>query len=589
MTTPSIPASAIVNVTPNVISAGGSGLDLNGLILTLSDYVPIGTVMEFSSAQEVADFFGPLNAEALMAAAYFDGFDGSNIKPATLLFMQYVENIPGVPPYLRGASVSSMTLAQLQALGSGTLTFTINGATFTSGTINLAGATSFSNAAALITTGLAHSDAVGTGSIAGTTLTITAVTSGAYRVGQLITGAGVSSVRIGALGTGTGGTGTYTIEGGSQTVSSTTISAGATVATYNSNLGAFEITGGTPGTNGGTVSFATGSLASGLKLSNTSGGVQSAGANTMTPAGAMAAAIAITQNFACFTTTWLTGQSYDVANMVAFAAWTHAQGNRYAYVMWDTNDLVATQQDNPATAGYLITTNEYSGTMMIYSPALIPTSDPNVYDVYGGPKVAAFVMGAVASLDFTQTEGRTTLSFRSQASLPIGVRSETVRNYLIANGYNFYGTFGTANDDFTFYNPGSISGPFLWADSFVNQIWMNNGFQLALMVLLTSVRSIPYNSAGYGMIESAMLDQVNAAVNFGAIRAGVPLSESQAAQVNTAAGKRISDTITQRGWYIQVRAATAEVRAARGSPPVTFWYADGQSIQSINLASVEIQ
>lgn len=572
MTTPSIPASVIVNVTPNVIGAGGSGLDLNGLILTLTDTVPIGQVASFASASDVADYFGPLSTEAAMAEVYFAGFVGSNIRPALLLFMQYVESPNGVPPFLRGGDVSAMTVAQLQALGSGTLTFTVNGQTFTSGTINLAGATSFSNAAALITTGLANYDAVGTGSIAGTTLTITAVASGTYRIGQFISGSGVSSVRIAALGTGTGGTGTYTIEGGSQTVSSTTISAGPTTAVYDSQLGAFEIYGGTPGANGGTVSYATGGLSAGLKLSSTTAAAQSAGTDKMTPAGAMDAAVSITQNFACFTTTWGDPAPDD---RVAFAAWTNGQNDRFLYAMWDDDETVATVQDDPATAGYLITAADYSGTEMIYDPT-------------NGPLVAAFVLGWAASLDFAQTEGRTNLDLRSQAGLPAGVTSATARNILIANGYNFYGSFATANDEFTFYNPGSITGPFLWADSYVNQIWMNNAFQLALMVLLTNLRSLPYNAAGYGLIEAAMMDVVNDAVNFGVIRAGVPLSEAQAAQVNTAAGVRVSDTIEQRGWYIQVAPASAEVRQARGSPPVTFWYADGQSVQTINLASVEI-
>jgi hypothetical protein len=570
--TPSIPASAIVNVTPNVIGAGGTGLDLNGLILTITDYVPVGTVMSFATAQDVADFFGPLSAEAAMAAIYFAGFDGSNIKPASLLFVQYVENIPGVPPYLRSGDVSGMTVAQLQALGSGTLGFTINGRAFTSGTINLSATTSFSNAAALIQAGLAHYDAVVTGSIAGTTLTVTAVTSGTLRIGQTITGAGITPVRIGALGTGTGGTGTYTIEGGSQTVSSTTISAGQTIVSYNSQLGSFEVFGGTPGANGGTVSYATGALSAGLKLTAATGAIQSAGTSTMTPAGAMDAVVANTQNFASFTTTF----KPSVADMVAFAAWANGQDNRFLYAMWDDNITVATVQDDPATAGYLVAANDYSGTVPIYDPL-------------NGQNIAAFVMGTVASLDFTQTEGRTNVDLRSQSGLAAGVTSATVRNMLIANGYNFYGSFATANDEFTFFNSGTVSGPFAWIDSYVNQIWMNNGFQLALMVLLTSVRSIPYNSAGYGLIESAMLAQVEAAVNFGAVRAGVTLSALQIAQVNAAAGLNISDTIQQRGWYIQVKNASADVRAARGSPPVTFWYTDGQSVQSINLASVEVQ
>ncbi|VWC14106.1 Tail fiber protein [Burkholderia lata] len=64
-----------------------------------------------------------------------------------------------------------------------------------------------------------------TGSISGTTLTVTAVASGAVQVGQILSGTGVTSgTQILALGTGTGGTGTYTIST-SQTASSTTITA----------------------------------------------------------------------------------------------------------------------------------------------------------------------------------------------------------------------------------------------------------------------------------------------------------------------------------------------------------------------------
>jgi hypothetical protein len=70
-------------------------------------------------------------------------------------------------------------------------------------------------------------DAVVTGSIATTVLTVTAVTSGTLAVGQIITSTNVlPGTRITALGTGTGGTGTYTLSQ-SQTVASTTITAGA--------------------------------------------------------------------------------------------------------------------------------------------------------------------------------------------------------------------------------------------------------------------------------------------------------------------------------------------------------------------------
>jgi hypothetical protein len=65
--------------------------------------------------------------------------------------------------------------------------------------------------------------AVVTGSISGTTLTVSAVTSGTLFVGQTIQGSGVTvQTIITALGTGTGGAGTYTVNN-SQTVSSTTL------------------------------------------------------------------------------------------------------------------------------------------------------------------------------------------------------------------------------------------------------------------------------------------------------------------------------------------------------------------------------
>lgn len=67
------------------------------------------------------------------------------------------------------------------------------------------------------------SPAIVTGAISGTTLTVSAVTSGTLKIGQTIEGSGVTDgTIIKAFGTGSGGVGTYTVSA-SQTVSSTTI------------------------------------------------------------------------------------------------------------------------------------------------------------------------------------------------------------------------------------------------------------------------------------------------------------------------------------------------------------------------------
>lgn len=76
-----------------------------------------------------------------------------------------------------------------------------------------------------------------TGSISTTTLTVSAVTNGVIRIGQTISGSGVTAgTTITAYGTGTGGMGTYTVSA-SQTVSSTTITSGDTfkIALYTSS------------------------------------------------------------------------------------------------------------------------------------------------------------------------------------------------------------------------------------------------------------------------------------------------------------------------------------------------------------------
>lgn len=566
-----IPASAIVNVTPNVLAAGGSALDLVGLLLTSSTRVPIGSVLSFASAAAVSTYFGPSSDEVALAQVYFAGFDNSNAKPGSMLFAQYPT--ASVAAYLRGGDISDMTLAELQAL-SGALGVTIDGVSKTA-SINLSAATSFSSAAGIIGNSLAihgQQAAVVTGSISGTTLTISGVTSGSLGVGSVLGGTGVTAnTYVTGLLTGTGGTGTYTVNA-SQTAISQTITAYAAGVVYDSVSGAFEIDSGTTGA-ASTITYGSGAMATSLLLTALTGAVLSQGTAAATPAAFMDAIVGITQNWATFTTEFNPDDSGNT-NRLAFAAWTSRQNDRYAYVPWDDNAAATTTAPATASLGYAIQQAEDSGSIVVWAP---------------NAQKSVFVMGWAASIDFEQTDGRATLKFRSQAGLEADVTDLTSSENLASNGYNFYAVYATANDQFTFFANGNISGDFLWADSFVNEIWLNNAFQLALMTLLTQRKSIPYNAAGNALIEAALADPINAALNFGAIRAGVTLSESQAASVNAEAGASISGTLASRGWYLQVLAASPTVRAARGSPPCKFWYMDGQSVQSIDLTSVAVQ
>lgn len=572
-----IPASAIVNVTPNVLEAGGSALDLNGLILSTSSLVPIGSVQSFASATAVSDFFGPTSQEADLAGKYFSGFTDSNVKPGALLFAQYNEDDVGA--YLRGGDVSTLTLAELQALNAA-LSVDIDGST-EAATINLASATSFTSAAQLIQDGLAITGidaAEFTGSISGTTLTVTAVASGIIGVGQLLTGTGVqASTYISALGSGTGGTGTYTVTV-SQIAASQTIDSTEPAVSYSSQLGAFTIASSTVGA-ASTITFGSGALATSLKLTEATGAVLSQGADAADPETFMDNVIVQTQNWATFMLAFDPDVSGHV-NKLAFAAWTNEQNNRYGFVCWDEDLTPSVSNPASASLGVAIRDADYSGTFLI-------GRDSSDYDTLD--EVAAFVLGVGASIDFDELNGRTTYAFRAQSGLAASCTSEQTKNNLTANGYSFYGAVATANDQFLFLYNGQVSGPFAWMDSYVNQIWLNNALQLALMVFLTTAKSVPYNSAGNAQIEAALADPINAALNFGAIRAGVTLSNAQRAAINAAANAQVSGTIETRGWYLQILAASPEVRAARQSPPAKFWYTDGQSVQTIDLTSINIQ
>jgi len=489
----SIPASQLVSVNPGVVGTGGSPLSLNSIFLTNDGSIPIGTVQPFPTPLSVANWFGATAPESLLANVYFSGFDGSNIKPGNLYFAQYP--VAPIAAYLRGASVSSLTLTALKAI-TGILTVTVDGVVKTSGAIVLTAATSFSNAATII--------------------------SAAFT--------------------------------------------GGPVVSYDAIRGAFVVTSGTTGA-ASTISIGSGTISASLMLTTATGAVLSQGSIAAVPSTFMNAVTQVTQNWAPFMTVW----EPLLADKLLFAQWVNAQNQRYAYVCWDS-DVTATQSGNTTSFGPVVAAGNYTGVIPVY-----PVADK-----------AAFICGMTASIDFTQRNGRITFAYKGQSGLMADVTDPTIAANLISNGYNFYGAYATANQAFTFLQTGSTPGVWKWIDAYVNQIYLNAQFQLALMTLMSSSKSIPYNTVGYGLIAAACQDPINQALNFGSIRPGVALSVQQAAQVNMAAGLPIDGSLTNQGWYLQVLPASAQVRGLRGSPACTFWFTDGGSVQKINLSSIDV-
>lgn len=492
-----IPISQISRVVPGVIAAGGQASRLTGLLLSQDTSVPPGQGLDFFDATTMTNWFGPSSPEATAAASYFPGINNGGQLPYDLKVVRYA--LAATPAGSYGAPVPS-TLSQLQAL-SGTLIVTTNGTQKTSSTINLATATSYANAASLMTAGFTTPDF--------------AITWDAQRGRFLL------------LTTTTGATAT-----------STDVS---------------------------------GTLATPVGLSAASGAyIQQTGVAADTPATAMARAVTYSDNWGAFTTTW----AAVIADRLAFHAWNSTQNSQFAYVAWD-QEAASIQPNNALSFGAQAFATQGSGTVPIY----------------GGLAIAAGVLGYAASLNFNVANGRTTLMGRTlTAAVATSVSDLATANALLSNNYTYYGAYANAANNYTIFEDGKTSGPFLWADTYLDQIYLNRELQRAGFETTLAYNSLPYNQDGYDAYYRAWADVAEAAKTAGIIRAGVALSASQAAQVNNKAGRDVASVVSTRGWYLLITDAAnaAQVRQNRTSPQATFFYSDGGSIQTISLNSIAV-
>lgn len=490
-----IPLRKDIQINPGVLPAGGSALDLNGLILTDSAYAPVGSVIKFTNKEDVAAYFGSASVEYSMAEVYFQGFDNSSKTPGALLVARY--NTADAAAWLRSGSMASVTLDQLKLL-SGVITLTVDGTAHTSASIDLSTATSFAQAADLIETGI----------------------------------------------------------GSSVTVD------------FDTTQKRFIITSATDGA-ASTITYATGTLSTGLKLTAETGAQLSQGADAATVTNAMQAVLDSSQNWAIFTTAFAPTEQ----EALDFAAWVNGESFRFGYVPFTLDESALVTGSTDTLAYKIITTYNYA----------------SVVPVYGDQTHAASVLGYAASLDFDRQEGRVPLKFRSLGGLLPEVTTSASYDALIANGYNFYGAYTANAYDTRYWADGTVTGDFKWFDSFCFQIWLNANLMQDAIELFKSNRSIPYNAPGKAIIEASFADTLNQGVVFGGIRTGVTLSSSQISEITNAVGADVSASLIAKGYYLRIADATPTQRQERTSPSMTLWYCDGGCVQKITLASIEVQ
>jgi len=341
--------------------------------------------------------------------------------------------------------------------------------------------------------------------------------------------------------------------------------AGVTV-TYSSLTGAFQINSPSTGATE-TITYATGTLAELLNLTETAGAVLSQGSDALTQSANLNAIKAQSQNWVTFTTLYTASD----AEHLGLAQWANNQGIDYMYVGW-TNDARLLIQGGTSDIASQIEAAEYGATALVYD---------NV-------NVAAFVMACAASIAWERYQGTINFAFKHIDGLAATVTDETTAALLDAHNVAYVGKFATRNDDFTFLYPAAMFGKFGFIDTFVNTVWLKNVMQVSVMNGLTNNGRVPYNDRGYALIRAWLQDPVNRAVNNGCIDPGVTLSESQKTQIFNETGKDLTTELWTKGYAILVEDAGAAVRVGRNSPNISVYYTYGGSVNRIEVASTAV-
>jgi hypothetical protein len=277
----------------------------------------------------------------------------------------------------------------------------------------------------------AYQTATVTGSISGTTLTVSAVASGVLFVGQSISGTGVTAgTRITAFGTGTGGVGDYTVSS-SQTVSSTTIT-GAVGTTLTSSY----ISGNVAATGNSAV---TGNSTVGGDLTVTGNG-------SFNGTGAVKVPVGTTVQ----QPTPVTGSIRYNATISQYEGAGNALGKTISSITRSTTTAtLTTSTDHGLTTGDYITVSgaspsDYNGTYSItvtglttlqYTMATTPASNATVVGIYNvntWSQIGGGATGGGGNQVFVLNDQVVTTDY----TIPVGKNASCAGPITVANGIN---------------------------------------------------------------------------------------------------------------------------------------------------------
>lgn len=571
----------------DIVSGVGAGSvvptrDLVARIFTANNLLPPQSFISFTSAAQVAVYFGAGSEEYLRAQFYFSFTSKSQTQPQAIQFARWVKTAvaPMIFPVPNGGTV----LANWTAITSGSFILTMGGFTFTLSSLDFSADGSLTAVASTLQT------AIRAESGGGAVWTSAIVTYSATYGGFLLIGGAVDVI-----------TNPLTVEAGG---------------------------GGTDITPAGLLGW----LPEGLNVNGSyiPGAIWAQGSAAETITQTLNNSAQASNNFGSFA--FLTNLGITQQNVVDAATWNNSENVLYMY----------SQEVTPANASAWATAvASIGGVGLTLSPvisfALTGTlsSGSNVVtglisnvnisvgmpvtgtDVPAGTYVQSLVGTTGLTLNNnasgTVTTSLTFFNLQFPEMLPMMIEAATnyqginsVQNYEFqqvagltpsvaddsdADAYdalriNYYGVTQTAGQQIAFYQTGVLMGigtNIQDMNAYVNEIWLKDAAGAAIMTLLLSLLQLPANNQGITQLSGVLQSVINQALNNGTISVGKTLSATQQMFITSATGDPLAwYQVQNSGYWFNVVITPVGSNPVRYEATYTLIYSKDDVIRKVN-------
>lgn len=315
------------------------------------------------------------------------------------------------------------------------------------------------------------------------------------------------------------------------------------------------------GTGTSTVGFCpAGTLSTLIKMTTATLAVLSQGAVDQTPAQNWQAVKNITRNWGTGSKLWEVEAS-PFAESLADCEWFNGQNGAYAYAPYSST----------------------LATVLAFKAAVVDATYANIFVNYSLYDLPAGELGALAAVNYRQTNAVISLTNKSFSGVTPLVTDDDTYDLLVAAKINFYGRFQSRNDEFNFAEEGWLTGQWLYIENLVNNIWVVDQIQIKLAGFLKTSKITPYNSTGYTSLQTVLIGVGELAKVNGVATVGNVFSEAIIQKLQADVGFDLAATLTSQGYYAVITPADYDQRVNREPVDGSFYYTNSGNIGKITI------